>query len=563
MLGLFGKKTRDAPQEGKGPVRRLGLDPTGRARGQGRARDRRAARAPGVRRDPGARGDGAPGARHAPGGLRDAGARVRDAVGREGGRRRGNAAAQTDHANRQAEYADQLERQRYAANSGPSATRAGGAPAPRGVARAPGGAPAADAALRGGAAREDGAEAGRGRGDGARARSARRTTDLARMRAEAAERRETLLRSIGVSFETAGAGLRRSWDREQMARAVGIASALALGVYGARAAARRRRPRGGAPRPPVAGARDVAGQPAAAAAGGLAAAPGARRGGRRAWRRARARAGEAAGRRRRRDEEHARERGALPPRAPARPRARRRSSRRSSRARRASTTPSSRAATCALGRDAVTEIHRLFDWAATSRRGLLLFIDEADALRSRREATSEDRALLNAFLYRTGEPAATPCSSTPERGRGLRLGGQRPHRRDGPPRCPAGPSARACCAGTGRVLRRRGHADARDGAVAATRLLGPRDQQAGAAWKAAASAGAGGSRRERGLCPRAHVEQRAVNSGWTRLPPPRQASSSFPRGTCVPWRLPSETAGSAVASRAALGDVQPSPPPSS
>ena len=39
------------------------------------------------------------------------------------------------------------------------------------------------------------------------------------MRAEAAERRETLLRSIGVSFETAGAGLRAFLgDREQMAR---------------------------------------------------------------------------------------------------------------------------------------------------------------------------------------------------------------------------------------------------------------------------------------------------------------------------------------------------------
>ena len=31
-----------------------------------------------------------------------------------------------------------------------------------------------------------------------------------------------------------------------------------------------------------------------------------------------------------------------------------------------------------LGRSAVTEIHKLFDWANTSRRGLLLFVDEAD-----------------------------------------------------------------------------------------------------------------------------------------------------------------------------------------
>jgi len=58
-----------------------------------------------------------------------------------------------------------------------------------------------------------------------------------------------------------------------------------------------------------------------------------------------------------------------------------------------------------LGRDAVTEVHRLFDWSATSSRGLLVFVDEADAfLRKRTNANmSEDaRNALNAFLYRTG-----------------------------------------------------------------------------------------------------------------------------------------------------------------
>uniref|UniRef100_A0A7R9ZQD9 AAA+ ATPase domain-containing protein n=1 Tax=Craspedostauros australis TaxID=1486917 RepID=A0A7R9ZQD9_9STRA len=58
-----------------------------------------------------------------------------------------------------------------------------------------------------------------------------------------------------------------------------------------------------------------------------------------------------------------------------------------------------------LGRDAVTELHKLFDWAKTSRRGLLLFVDEADAfLQSRETSTiSEDqRNALNAFLFRTG-----------------------------------------------------------------------------------------------------------------------------------------------------------------
>ena len=58
-----------------------------------------------------------------------------------------------------------------------------------------------------------------------------------------------------------------------------------------------------------------------------------------------------------------------------------------------------------LGRDAVTELHKLFDWAKTSRRGLLLFVDEADAFLQSRERTrlSEDqRNALNAFLFRTG-----------------------------------------------------------------------------------------------------------------------------------------------------------------
>jgi len=61
-----------------------------------------------------------------------------------------------------------------------------------------------------------------------------------------------------------------------------------------------------------------------------------------------------------------------------------------------------------LGRSAVTEIHNLFDWATYSRKGLLLFVDEADAfLQSRAsEAISEDvRNAFNAFLYRTGEPS--------------------------------------------------------------------------------------------------------------------------------------------------------------
>ncbi|CAM9744321.1 unnamed protein product [Chrysoparadoxa australica] len=59
-----------------------------------------------------------------------------------------------------------------------------------------------------------------------------------------------------------------------------------------------------------------------------------------------------------------------------------------------------------LGRDAVAEMHKLFDWANTSKRGVLIFVDEADAFLRRRstEVISEDmRNALNAFLYRTGE----------------------------------------------------------------------------------------------------------------------------------------------------------------
>lgn len=59
-----------------------------------------------------------------------------------------------------------------------------------------------------------------------------------------------------------------------------------------------------------------------------------------------------------------------------------------------------------LGKDAVTEIHKLFDWANSSMKGVVIFVDEADAFLRKRstERISEDmRNALNAFLYRTGE----------------------------------------------------------------------------------------------------------------------------------------------------------------
>jgi len=59
-----------------------------------------------------------------------------------------------------------------------------------------------------------------------------------------------------------------------------------------------------------------------------------------------------------------------------------------------------------MGKEGVTAMHKVFDWAQTSNKGVVLFVDEADAFLRKRstETISEDmRATLNAFLYRTGE----------------------------------------------------------------------------------------------------------------------------------------------------------------
>lgn len=64
-----------------------------------------------------------------------------------------------------------------------------------------------------------------------------------------------------------------------------------------------------------------------------------------------------------------------------------------------------------LGATAVTELHRTFDWGERSRKGMVLFIDEADAfLRKRGEQgdghMSENmRNALSTFLFRTGTPS--------------------------------------------------------------------------------------------------------------------------------------------------------------
>ncbi|KAL8168265.1 hypothetical protein V2J09_009764 [Rumex salicifolius] len=59
-----------------------------------------------------------------------------------------------------------------------------------------------------------------------------------------------------------------------------------------------------------------------------------------------------------------------------------------------------------LGPQAVTKIHEIFDWAKNSKKGLLLFIDEADAFLCERNSmymSEAQRSALNALLFRTGD----------------------------------------------------------------------------------------------------------------------------------------------------------------
>lgn len=60
-----------------------------------------------------------------------------------------------------------------------------------------------------------------------------------------------------------------------------------------------------------------------------------------------------------------------------------------------------------LGEDAVNQLHQLFRWAEGSRKGLLIFIDEAEAFLSARGRGGgaddvHSRHALNALLYQTG-----------------------------------------------------------------------------------------------------------------------------------------------------------------
>ena len=246
MLGLFGKKKEPETllKKEKDRYGGSGFDPTGLERAAKAAREIDASAHARLAFDVIQAREATKRLEH---GTRQAAYEMRareyemQSVGKEGAEARQTLAAQTDHANRQAEYADQLERRRYAANLG-AQRDARAAELQRHEASLARQEELRRRTLRYEAELREKTELKRAEAEAtARARAERETHDLslARMRAEAAERRETLLRSIGVSFETAGAGLRAFLgDREQMARAVGIASALALGVYGARAAAR-------------------------------------------------------------------------------------------------------------------------------------------------------------------------------------------------------------------------------------------------------------------------------------------------------------------------------------
>ena len=538
MLGLFGKKKEPETllKKEKDRYGGSGFDPTGLERAAKAAREIDASAHARLAFDVIQAREATKRLEH---GTRQAAYEMRareyemQSVGKEGAEARQTLAAQTDHANRQAEYADQLERRRYAANLG-AQRDARAAELQRHEASLARQEELRRRTLRYEAELREKTELKRAEAEAtARARAERETHDLslARMRAEAAERRETLLRSIGVSFETAGAGLRAFLgDREQMARAVGIASALALGVYGARAAAR------------VAGDHAAArlGRPSLARETSRASPLDALRPA--GWRRLLAPA-EAGGAldgvvlepalEKRLGHVAAATKNTRANAAPFRhvllhgPPGTGKTlfAKKLARASGLDYAILTGGDVAPLGRDAVTEIHRLFDWAATSRRGLLLFIDEADAfLRSRREATSEDlRNAFNAFLYRTGEPSrdvmlvyASNAAEDFDWAVNDRI--DEMVRFSLPGRAERARMLRQYLDeyfGAGDI------ADAKlDGAVAATEGFSGREiNKLVVAWKAAASAGAGGALDDatRAEVLDAHVEQRAVKSGWNAL----------------------------------------------
>lgn len=61
-----------------------------------------------------------------------------------------------------------------------------------------------------------------------------------------------------------------------------------------------------------------------------------------------------------------------------------------------------------LEEQAVTELHKLFGWVHKSRKGVLLFIDEADAFLCQRNKNMSEqlRNAITTMLYHTGTPTS-------------------------------------------------------------------------------------------------------------------------------------------------------------
>ena len=123
MLGLFGKKKEPETllEKEKDRYGGSGFDPTGLERAAKAAREIDASAHARLAFDVIQAREATKRLEH---GTRQAAYEMRareyemQSVGKEGAEARQTLAAQTDHANRQAEYADQLERRRYAANLG-------------------------------------------------------------------------------------------------------------------------------------------------------------------------------------------------------------------------------------------------------------------------------------------------------------------------------------------------------------------------------------------------------------------------------------------------------------
>ena len=52
-----------------------------------------------------------------------------------------------------------------------------------------------------------------------------------------------------------------------------------------------------------------------------------------------------------------------------------------------------------MGREGVTAIHEVFDWTSSSTKGVLLFVDHADAFLRKRSTVSSFLRILNLLEY--------------------------------------------------------------------------------------------------------------------------------------------------------------------